>query len=64
MISQLSRLVKKVGEQQKDLILEFTTQLNQHNELIEKAIQKQERMETKLGRIEAKLMEKEIYNYH
>eukprot|EP00347_Sterkiella_histriomuscorum_P022171 403331430 len=63
MIAQLSKLVKKVGEQQKDLILEFSQQLNQHNELIEKALEKQERMEHKINRIEQKLMEKEIYNY-
>lgn len=40
MIAQLSKLVKKVGENQKDLILEFSQQLNQHNELIEKALEK------------------------
>lgn len=28
MIAQLSKLVKKVGENQKDLILEFSQQLN------------------------------------
>ena len=63
MIAQLAKLVKKVGEQQKELILEFSQQLNQHNEIIEKAIEKQERMEQKINRIEARLMEKEIYNY-
>ena len=62
-ISHLSRLVKKVGEQQRDLILEFSQQINQHNELISKAMEKQEKMETKLDRIEHKIMEKEIYNY-
>ncbi len=59
----MSRLVKKVGEQQRDLILEFSQQINQHNELISKAMEKQDKMETKLDRIEHKIMEKEIYNY-
>ncbi|CDW84076.1 serine threonine protein kinase [Stylonychia lemnae] len=63
MIAQLSKLVKKVGEQQKELILEFSQQLNQHNELIEKAMEKQERMEQKINRIETRLMDKEIYHY-
>jgi hypothetical protein len=63
MISQLSKLVRKVGEQQRNLILEFTNQLNQHNDLIDKALDKQLRMEQKIDRIEHRIMEKEIYSY-
>lgn len=63
MISSLSKLVKKVGDQQKEMILELSEQLGMHNELIEKALEKQQRMELKINRIESKLMEKEIFNY-
>ncbi len=43
--------------------MEISEQLGKHNELMEKAMEKQQRMETKINRIEQRLMEKEILNY-
>jgi len=37
-IGELSRLVKKVGEHQRELILDLSKELGNHNKLIEKAV--------------------------
>jgi hypothetical protein len=63
MISQLSQMVKKAAEQQIETIMELSKELNKHNKLVEKALERQERMITKVDRIETKLMMKEIFNY-
>lgn len=62
-IGELSKLVKTVGDQQRDTILELSKELGQHNKLLEKAMNKETRLIQKVKRIEEKMMEKEIYNY-
>ena len=37
-IGDLSRLVKRVGEQQREIVLELSKELGKHNKLIEKAM--------------------------
>ena len=62
-IGDLSRLVKRVGEQQREIVLELSKELGKHNKLIEKAMIKEDRLLAKVNRIEEKMMQKEIYNY-
>ena len=62
-ISELSRLVKKVGEQQREIVLELSKELGKHNKLIESAMMKEDRLLAKINRIEEKMMQKELYNY-
>jgi uncharacterized coiled-coil protein SlyX len=62
-IGDLSRLVKRAGEQQREIVLELSKELGQHNKLIEKAMEKEDRLLAKVNRIEEKMMAKEIYNY-
>ena len=62
-IGELARLVKRVGEQQREIVLELSTELGKHNKLIEKAMAKEDRLLAKVNRIEEKIIEKEIYNY-
>lgn len=63
MISELSKIVKRVGEQQREIVLELSKELGKHNKLLEKAIRKEDRLISKINRIEEKMMEKELYNY-
>lgn len=63
MVSQLATMVRKAGEQQREIVMELSKELSKHNKLIERALDKQERMIGKVERIEEKLMKKEIYNY-
>ena len=51
-LAELSRLVKRVGDQQKELVLEISEQLSRHNEMVDKAIEKQGRMRAKIEDIE------------
>jgi hypothetical protein len=37
-IGDLSRLVKRVGEQQREIVLELSKELGKHNKLIERAM--------------------------
>lgn len=62
-IGELSRLVKKVGEQQREIVLELSKELGKHNKMIEQAMSKEDRMLSKINRIEEKMMQKELYNY-
>ena len=62
-IGELSRLVKTVGEQQREIVLDLSKELGKHNKLLEKAMNKEQRLIQKVNRIEEKMMEKEIYNY-
>lgn len=57
-LSELSMLVKKVGDQQKDMILDISKQLGTHNEMMEKAIDKQTRIDSKIASIEELLLKK------
>ena len=62
-VSKLSRLVKKAGEQQRAIVLELSKELGQHNLLIERALEKQNRLANKVARIEEHIMSKEMYHY-
>jgi hypothetical protein len=62
-IGELSKLVKKAGEQQREVVLELSKELGKHNKLIEKAIQREERLLQKVNRIEESIMNKELYNF-
>ena len=62
-IGELSRLVKKVGEQQREVVLELSKELGKHNKMIEQAMAKEDRLLAKINRIEEKIMQKELYNY-
>ena len=62
-IGELSRLVKKVGEQQREIVLELSKDLGKHNKLIERAMLREDRLLAKVNRIEEKMMQKELYNY-
>jgi hypothetical protein len=44
-------------------VLELSKELGQHNLLIERAIEKENRLLLKVQRIEDLIMEKELYNY-
>ena len=57
-MAELSRLVKRVGDQQKELVLDISRQLSRHNEMMDRAIEKQERMESKIEMIEQALIKK------
>jgi uncharacterized coiled-coil protein SlyX len=52
-----------VGEQQREIVLELSKELGKHNKLLEKAIDKEERLISKVNRIEEQIMAREIYNY-
>lgn len=39
-LAELSRLVKRVGDQQKELVMQVSEQLGRHNEQMEKALEK------------------------
>ena len=43
-IGQLSKLVKRVGEQQREIVLDLSKELGKHNKLLERAVNKQERL--------------------
>ena len=62
-IGELSKLVKKIGDNQRELVLELSKDLGKQNKMIERAVNKSERLILKIDRIESKMMEKEIYNY-
>lgn len=62
-VAKLSRLVKKAGEQQRAIVLELSKELGQHNILIERALEKQNRLYQKAQRIEDHIMTKEMYHY-
>ena len=63
MIGQLSKLVYAVGQQQREMMLEIAQEINKHNKVMDKAIEKQRELIDKVDKIEEKLMEKELYNY-
>ena len=62
-VAKLSKLVKQAGEQQRQIVLELSKELGQHNILIEQAIEKETRLLQKVQRIEDHIMQKEMYNY-
>lgn len=62
-VAKLSKLVKQAGEQQRQIVLELSKELGQHNILIEQAIDKETRLLAKVQRIEDHIMQKEMYNY-
>ena len=43
-IGELSRLVKKVGEHQRELVIDLSKELGQHNKLIERAVHRTDRL--------------------
>jgi hypothetical protein len=55
--------VKRVGDQQKELVLDISKQLSRHNEIIDKAADKQARMDAKITGIEELLIQKASLNY-
>ena len=63
MIGQLSKLVYAVGQQQREMMLEIAKEINKHNKIMDKAVEKQKELIEKVDKIEEKLMEKELYNY-
>ena len=62
-LAELSKLVKRVGDQQKELIIDISKQLSKHNEMMEKALDKQSRMEQKLLTIEETIKNKPEIGY-
>ena len=60
MIQQLSKFVKQAAESQIDTIMELSNELSKHNRLVERALERQERMIQKVERIENRLMSKEF----
>ena len=59
-MATLSKLVKQAGEQQRAIVLELSRELGAHNIQIEKAIEKENRLLQKAGRIEDHIMQREI----
>ena len=55
--------MKRVGDQQKELVLDISKQLSRHNEIIDKAADKQARMDAKITGIEELLIQKASLNY-
>ena len=43
--------------------MEVSKEMSRHNKLIEKALEKQERLIARVQRIEDKMKEKEVYKY-
>lgn len=62
-VSKVAKLVKQAGEQQRTIVLELSRELGEHNLLLEKALEKQNRLGVKLQRIEDHIMTKELYNF-
>jgi hypothetical protein len=62
-LSELSQLVKRVGDQQKELVLDISQQLSRHNDLMSQAVDKQSRMESKIASIEEALMRRADFGY-
>jgi hypothetical protein len=56
-LAELSQLVKRVGDQQKELVLDISQQLSRHNDLMTQAMDKQRRMDSKIASIEEQLMQ-------
>ena len=52
-----------MGDQQKELVLEISQQLSRHNEVLERAVEKQVRMEDKVANIEEQLRKKPVIGY-
>ena len=52
-----------MGEQQREIVVELSKELGKHNKLIEKALSKEDRLLSKVNRIEEMMMQKELYNY-
>lgn len=63
MIGQLSKLVYAVGQQQREMMLEIAKEINKHNKVMDKAVEKSRELIDKVDRIEEKMMEKELYNF-
>jgi len=47
-VAKLSKLVKQAGEQQRQIVLELSKELGQHNILIEQCIDKETRLLAKV----------------
>lgn len=47
-VSKVAKLVKQAGEQQRAIVLELSRELGEHNLLLEKALEKQARLNTKV----------------
>lgn len=47
-ISKVSKLVKQAGEQQRAIVLELSRELGNHNILLEKALEKHNRLMVKV----------------
>lgn len=62
-VSKVAKLVKQAGEQQRAIVLELSRELGEHNILLERAIEKQNRLNVKVQRIEDHIMTKELYNF-
>jgi septal ring factor EnvC (AmiA/AmiB activator) len=62
-VSKVAKLVKQAGEQQRAIVLELSRELGEHNILLEKALEKQNRLAVKVQRIEDHIMKKELYNF-
>ncbi|TNV72947.1 hypothetical protein FGO68_gene13120 [Halteria grandinella] len=62
-LAELSQLVKRVGDQQKELVLDISQQLSRHNELMSQAVDKQSRMESKIASIEEALLQRADFGY-
>lgn len=43
-VAKLAKLVKQAGEQQRQIVLELSKELGQHNVAIERAVEKEERL--------------------
>ena len=41
-IGDLSKLVKQIGENQRDVVVELSKELGEHNKLLEKALRNEE----------------------
>ena len=57
-VAKLSKLVKQAGEQQRQIVLELSQELGQHNQLLEKALAKEKKLDARVDRIEDKLRAK------
>ncbi len=62
-LAELAQLVKRVGDQQKDLIVDISKQLSAHNDTTNQALAKQARMEQKITNIEEQLMKHKQLGY-
>lgn len=62
-IVELSKLVKKAGEQQRAIVYELSKELGQHNQLVEMAVENQQAILQRAIKLEEHMKSRPSYQY-